>query len=115
LEVFNDREKILETFKGLGEGIFADDLRGRIDNTIGEVIFRDVNTYVKHRLSPFSGFKYVPYSSLPCGKGFFAQPTYWELRDRGTDSFWGFKAQVKWSSCPSFFKTLQIMHSYIIN
>ncbi|MGC9110236.1 MAG: hypothetical protein ACP5HI_08500, partial [Caldimicrobium sp.] len=26
LEVFNDREKILETFKGLGEGIFADDL-----------------------------------------------------------------------------------------
>ena len=40
-------------------------------------------------------------SILSLGRGFMAQPTYWDLRDRGTYSFRGFIAYKPWSLCPS--------------
>jgi hypothetical protein len=45
--------------------------------------------------------KTLVYTILPDCGGFLAQPTYRELRDRGTDSLRGFRACGQWSPCPS--------------
>jgi hypothetical protein len=116
----NNRKKVLKTFRGLRKGAFFEDLGFFIDDAEVEGIFGDVNPYIvlSHGHPPlekFFGIHKVPCSNLPRGRGFRTQPTYWELRDRGTDSFWGFRAHKKWSSCPLDFKTLQSMHDYIIN
>jgi len=112
-----DGEKIFEAFKGVWEGSSADNLSFLVDDTGCELIFRDINTDVIHRLPPcYRSFsEIVPHSILPCGKGFRAPPTYSEWRDRGTDSSAGLIAQKKWSSCPSPFKILKFNHGYIIN
>ncbi|MEM4592802.1 MAG: hypothetical protein QW196_05325 [Sulfolobales archaeon] len=86
-----------------------------IDDTGSEVILRDINAYVMVH-SPTSlwgdfGFRFVPYFIFPFGEGLGVQPTYWELRDRGADSFLGFKAWGKWNPCPSLFES---QLSYII-
>jgi len=100
-----DGEKISEAFRGVWEGSLAENLSFFIDNAESKGVFGYINTDIIHRLPPCYGSfsEIVPHPILPCGKGFRAQPTYSEWRDKGTDSFTGFKAQKKWSSCPSFF------------
>ncbi len=64
-----------------------------------EGVFRDIYADVEHDFT--SGLRWVSLISiLPGGWGFWAQPTYWELRDRGTDSQRGSMAGI-WSPCPS--------------
>jgi len=114
--ILESGKEILVALCGLRELFDEEWFSVLIDDTDSEVILRDINAYiVVHSTTSLwvdFGFRFVPYSILPFGEGFEAQPTYWELRDRGTDSFWGFIAQEKWSPCPSLFRG---GHSYIIN
>jgi len=108
-----DGEKIFEGFRGVWKGSLAENLSFFIDNAESKGVFGYINTDVIHRIACHRSFsEIVSHSILPCGKGFIAQPTYLEWRDRGTDSFAGFKAQKVWSSCPSFFRTLKLNHDY---
>lgn len=93
-------EKVFEPFGRHGK-VFRGELPlFWVKDTELEGIFGDIDTYVEHRLPP--GIRYMSLSSiLPFGRGFCAQPTHWELRDRGTDSFRGSLAYEKWSPCPS--------------
>ena len=93
-------EEVFEAFGRHGE-VFGYELSLLwVKDTELEGIFGDIDTYVEHRLPP--GIRYMSLSSiLPFGRGFCAQPTNWELRDRGTDSYRGFQAYEKWSPCPS--------------
>jgi len=72
-----------------------------VKDTEVERVFGDIDTYVEH-ITPPPGIRCMSLSSiLPFGRGFYAQPTNRELRDRGTDSFRGSPAYEKWSPCPS--------------
>ena len=86
------------------ERVFFDHLHGiGINDTDAERMFGDVNTYVEHGITSEEVFYRLSLTSiLPNGWGFEAQSTYWELRDRGTDSLRGFRAYGGRSPCPSF-------------
>jgi hypothetical protein len=94
-----------EAFLRVRKRTFVDDATiFRINDTEVERVLRDVNSNVEHgKTSLLSFFDLSLISILPGCGGFLAQPTYRELRDRGTDSFRGFRAYVKWSPCPSLF------------
>lgn len=94
-------KEIFESFGGHGK-VFGGEFSffGMKDAEL-EGVFGHIDAYVKHSLSPF-GVSYMSLSSiLPSGKGFQAQPTNWELRDRGTDPQRGSMAYKTWSPCPS--------------
>lgn len=91
-----------ETFKGVRERVFFDYLALRVDDTDVEGTLGNVNACVEHGDTSNLVLSELSLTSiLPFGGGFKAQSTYWELRDRGTDSFRGFRAYEIWSPCPS--------------
>ena len=102
-----DRVKCLtegrKAFPGIRKRTFLDNTTTfRFNNAKVERVFRDINSNVKHGTTPIrSVFRLSLISILPSRGGFLAQPTYWELRDRGTNSFGGFVAYKLWSPCPS--------------
>ncbi len=55
-EVIDDREEFMETLEGLRESVLAKDLGVKIKNAVGEVVFGNINTYVKHGEPPFIKF-----------------------------------------------------------
>jgi len=72
----------------VGKRVFFDHLHGiGINDTDVERVLGDVNTYVEHGITSKEVFCRLSLTTiLPSGWGFEAQSTYWELRDRGTDS-----------------------------
>jgi len=89
-----------EAFSGHREVLGSEDSPILIEDAEIERVFRDIYADEEHVF--LSGLRFLSLISiLPGGRGFCAQPTYWELRDRGTDSFRGSKAYGKWSPCPS--------------
>jgi hypothetical protein len=90
-------------FRVRERAFFDDTTAFRFNNAEVERIFRDVNSNVEHGSTSLSSFFNLSLISiLPGCGGFLAQPTYRELRDRGTDSPRGFRAYSQWSPCPSF-------------
>lgn len=83
-----DFDKGRKIFNGVVERIFFDHLHGiGINDADVERVLGDVNTYVEHGITSKEVFCRLSLTSiLPSGWGFEAQSTYWELRDRGTDS-----------------------------
>ncbi len=73
-----------------------------IKDTEMEILLRDINTNkVFHgTTSLYRDFKSLTLSSR-VARAFVAQPTHWELRDRGADSLGGLEAHKLWSPCPS--------------
>ena len=99
----DNRNKGRETLHTHWEGTLLENGFVLFNDTEIERVFRDVNSNVEHGKTSLSGFFDLSLISiLPNGRSFKAQSTNWELRDRGTDSFRGFRAYVKWSPCPSF-------------
>jgi len=95
-------EKLRETFRRHRIITRRDSFSIIIKDTKMEVFLRDINTNkVFHSATSFyRNFKSPTPSSHVAG-ALVAQPTHWELRDRGTDSFGGFEAYKQWSPCPS--------------
>jgi len=88
-----------------------------IKDTEMEILLRDINTNkVFHgTTSLYKDFKSITPSSR-VARAFVAQPTHWELRDRGTDSFGGLEAHKLWSPCPSLILPISNMPCvYILN
>jgi len=93
-------QKLGKPISGHREGFGSENFPILIEDTERERVFRDIYTDKEHGFPSEKEFSSL-ISILPGGRGFYAQPTYWELRDRGTDSHRGFEAYVTWSPCPS--------------
>jgi len=106
----NDR--VRKTTNNFGKGketllihrkaFLMEDIKPFINSTDIKEILRDINTNGNHLRNLHMFFESL-ISILPLGRGFMAQPTYWDLRDRGTYSSRGFIAYKPWSLCPSLF------------
>ena len=93
-------QELGKAFSGHREGFGSEDSSILIEDAEIERVFRDIYADEVHGFT--SGLRFLSLVSiLPGGRGFYAQPTYRELRDRGTDSYRGFEAYGKWSPCPS--------------
>jgi len=99
---FKQIKKLSETFTTGRITARRDNFSILIKDTEMKVVLGDINAYeVFHNvISFFCSFRSLTPSSHVAG-ALIAQPTYWELRDRGTDSFGGFEAYKLWSPCPS--------------
>ena len=84
------------------KAFLMEDVKPFINSTDIKEILRNINTNGNHLRNLHMFFESLT-SILPLGRGFMAQPTYWDLRDRGTYSFRGFIAYKPWSLCPSLF------------
>ncbi len=103
-EGFDKVKEIRETLKGHGKFTSREDFAFLCKDAEMEIILRYVNTYIMthNATSLFSRFLSLTPSS-PVAGALLAQPTYWELRDRGTYSLGGSMAYKKWSPCPFLF------------
>jgi len=101
-EGFKKVKELREALNGHGKFTEGKDLAVFCKDTEMEIILRYVNTYIMthNATSLFSRFLSLTRSS-PVAGALVAQPTYWELRDRGTYSFGGLIAYSPWSPCPS--------------
>ncbi len=96
--IYNSNNRLFVTTKALSL-LFKVDPKYITD--IKEIL-RDINTNGNNLRNLHMFFESL-ISILPLGRGFMAQPTYWDLRDRGTYSSRGFIAYKPWSLCPSLF------------
>ena len=96
-------KEVFEAFGRYGK-VFRDELSFfGMKDTEAEGIFGDVDADIEHESPPSLSFRSLS-SILPISGGFYAQPTNWELRDRGTNSCRGSLAYKSWSPCPSTYK-----------
>ncbi len=110
-------EQLRETFRRHGMVTRGDSFSVVIKDIEMKVFLRDINAdEVFHGATSLSrDFMSLTPSSRVAG-ALIAQPTYWELRDRGANSFGGLKAHEQWSPCPSLILTIHTVSCrYILN
>jgi len=110
-------KQLRETFRRHGMITRGNSFSLFIKNTEMEEFLRNINTdRVFHSATSLSrDFKSLTPASRVAGAS-VAQPTYWELRDRGADSFGGLKAHKSWSPCPSLILPIHAVSCrYILN
>jgi hypothetical protein len=109
-EGFKKVKEIREALRGHGKFTRGEDFAVFCKDTEMEIILRNVNTYIMTHNATFLFSRFLSLTaSFPVAGAKVTQPTYWQLKDRGTYSFGGLIAYKRWSPCPNlFYKTEKV-------